>query len=253
MQKGTIIIAAVVSMSSSGLISSETTAPSMAAQTTFSLSNGLTMDVLSVSEAINSDDLGITLQATANNTMFRSNAENGATGSGAGVKAGKGSMGDFVLMSGVVIKNSNPDFVDLTNFKTYDAAVSEDWGYIKANAFNATAAPNATQLQGVKDHPGDSNYSVLEWTGDLGTDGGNAGQLYGSFTKLHRLSSDHEYYYYMVDLNKGWSYVKSKGTFSEGTADDLYKNLKIGDTINVQVLHTPSNKIIYNADVRVVS
>ena len=251
----TIIIAAVVSTMAGGLFSTQSPAPTLSAATEYSLSNGLSIDVLSVSEAIDTKDLEIQVDALADGQRFSttiSKADPGdITGTGAGVnfthwRNDLPPFGNFTLRSGV--KMSGDVTLRSSEGEVHDISGSSA---IPTEAIAEAYAP----ADGVKDPSGEYTTPPTKWTVNGGELGDDEGVLSG-LPKMHRLDPSNGHYYYIIQFNDGWTYDFKRlpgNTFENTVTYYPEGDLKAGDKVSVKVIYKTNGQTIYSSDIRVVS
>ena len=229
----TIIIAAVVSTMAGGLFSTQSPAPTLSAATEYSLSNGLGIDVLSVSEAIDTADLKIQVDALANKTRFFATVsgvppgDDSITGTGAGItyeNLATPAFGNFTLVSGV--KMSGDVTLRTSEGTAYNA--SED-GF-PADSVKVDIAPDQSEPP------------YTTWGGKTETD-------LSKHWKMNKLPDTHPQYYHMMLFNDGWEWTKSTSIITYYPEGDLNP----GDKVSVKIVYVPNGQTIYSSDIRVVS
>jgi len=232
----TIIIAAVVSTMAGGLFSTQSSAPTLSAATEYSLSNGLSIDVLSVSEAIDTKDLEIKIDVLANKTRHfaevTADAPRNVTGSGAGI---------------TYTNNTNPDFGNFT-LKSGVKLSSTDAGIFRSSegtAYNVTE-DNAFPAGSVKEDlsPDQSAPPYSTW-------GGKTSEQLSKHWKMNNLPDTHPQYYHMMLFNDGWEWAKKPTTITYYPLSN--EALKSGDKASVKIVYVPNGQTIYSSDIRVVS
>ncbi len=233
----TIIIAAVVSGFAGGLFTSQSPAPTVSAATEYSLSNGFSMEVLSVSKPIDTADLELQLDALANGTRLSATIKGSApmdiTGSGAGityVNRTPPEFGNFTLTSG--IKMSSPD-VSFFRSSVGDATVIGD-----------TTDPFPSGSVADEIAPDQTPPAVTTWSGKTSSE-------LSDYWKMNSLNAEHPRYYYMMKFNDGWVWTKSTRTITYYPLSD--GELTGGDKISVKLIYIPNGQTIYSSDVVVVS
>lgn len=232
----TIIIAAVVSTMAGGLFSTRSPAPTISAVTEYSLSNGLSIDVLSVSEAIDTADLELRLdsltEGTRHSAVVVGSAPRGVTGSGAGITYDAGNppaFGNFSLMSGVKLSSTGAGIFRSSEGTAYNVTESE----FPAGSVLKEIAPDGSDPK-----------NATTWGGQTDTE-------LSDYWKMNRLPAEHPRYYWMMKFNEGWEWNKGKSTITYyPLSNDV---LKAGDKVSVKVVYVPNGQTIYSSDVRVVS
>ncbi len=241
----TIIIAAVVSTMAGGLFSTQSPAPTLSAATEYSLSNGLSIDVLSVSEAIDTADLKIQIDALANKTRFFATIDGkseGVTGTGAGItyeNMTPPDFGNFTLVSGVKVSG------DVT-LRTSEGIVYDISG--------TDAFPDGSIAKSYAPAAGQTPPDVSLWDVE-GVPLGQNDPPINNYDKMHRINPSHSMYYYMIKFNDGWTHQKGEKNTGVGATLTYYPagDLNPGDKVSVKVIYTPNSQTIYSSDVRVVS
>lgn len=230
----TIIIAAVVSTMAGGLFSTQSPAPTISANTEYSLSKGLSIDVLSTSEVIDTKDLKVELNSLVNgqrlSTTVSATSPHTVNGTGAGVAYTNREaplFGNFALKSGV--KMSGNATLRSSEGIVHDVSGTKD---IPAAAIKHDLLPDQT--------PPD----VTTW-------GSKTADQLPTYWKMHKLDQEHPKYYHMIEFNNGWTYQKGDKTvtYYPGTEDLL----KAGDKVSVKIIYVPNGQTIYSSDVKVVS
>jgi FlaG/FlaF family flagellin (archaellin) len=234
----TIIIAAVVSGFAGGLFASQSPAPTVSAATEYSLSNGFSMEVLSVSEPIDTANLELQLDALANGTRVSAtitgSEPSGVTGSGAGityVNRTPPEFGNFTLTSG--IKMSSPGGVGL--FRS-----SEGTATVIGNTTDAFPAGSVADEIAPDQTPPD----VTTW-------GGQSSSQLSDYWKMNTLNAAHSKYYWMMKFNDGWVWTKNSRTITYYQLSN--GDLTSGDKVSVKLIYIPNGQTIYSSDVVVVS
>lgn len=223
----TIIIAAVVSTFASGLVTGTEKAPSITMDvsiknTGYYTGSAFTATVLSTSDGVPTSDLKIVTSWTTTNKTIINPAKGTTDGSpyngGASVTGNDGQVDGWTV--GFMGSNS-----------------TAPWGYGSGVESVNTGVPNKWAQQF-------GNYTLLPGTVMSAMPAGQGGGFGGgSASAGYGLT---EKYYY----SSGWTY--SEGSVVDGmqaVLGDNWNYLRTGDTVNVKIIHIPSESIIYEKDV----
>lgn len=248
MQKGTIIIAAVVSMSASGLLSEEKSTPSVVATAVLTTGDGLEFTVTGTSEPVSPNDLQITLSMTKDGEYFSRTLDAGSehpiiTGTPLSFSAAKSLQ--------TTKENKSNTITNITTL-TID---SDEWNTVVSRYAKPEVWENTSNYaEGVKtwnytDENGnvkllkDYQYPISSWT-KL-----NLKKVLSDNEGKNPITDMHEdlKWNYMIEMNEEYKLAKQSGLI---TKYDLYK-LKPGDKVNLNIVYLPSGKPVYEKSITV--
>lgn len=244
----TIIIAAVVSMSASGLLSNEKSTPSLSATAALSTSNGLVFTTTSTSEPVSPSDLQITMSMQKDGDYLSRVLEPGA---------------QTPLVSGTALTFANAkslrtskesatqDVTNITELTELDANWNKTiLNYAKPNAWENTSnyaegVVNWTYIapDGTTSILKDYQSPISAWTKV------NLKRVYKDnngkdpITEMH---ADH-FWNWMVEMNEAYDLEKQTGKI---TKFDIY-TLKPGDKVDINVVYLPSGKPVFSKTITV--
>lgn len=241
----TIVIAAIVAGFAGGLISTVESSPTLSLDTEATTSD-LTMEVLSVSEAIDTSNLKIIVSTAKGGSLYEGTLDT-ITGTGTGITYTSGGNGEdwgtYELLAGTKMNAEN--FVaSLYSTNTSDQTVYNLSETIVAGSGNAAfdAGIEAVAVENTTTGNYDSEYISASSSISPFTDMPNAaGNMIYSWVKVRSSDAANGK---LVLTNDGWTALRGANTLTQTPSATLAK----GDTIKVSIIYLPTTTAIYTKE-----